>query len=90
MDINLVTNVINGVNLVKIGLFGENGQNWDILVAKMTPYVIILGMWLTFSSVKVSNHYFRQVYGHKFGQNVVDGVQFGRLKFGESGQKIYP
>ena len=31
MDINLVKNVINGVNLVKIGRFGENGQNWVIL-----------------------------------------------------------
>ena len=28
MDINLV---FNGVNLVKIGLFCENGQNWVIL-----------------------------------------------------------
>ena len=31
MDINLVKNVINGVNLVEIGRFGENGQNWVIL-----------------------------------------------------------
>ena len=31
MDMNLLTNIINGVNLVKIGIFGENGQNWVIL-----------------------------------------------------------
>ena len=31
MDINLVKNVFNGVNLVKIGRFCENGQNWVIL-----------------------------------------------------------
>ena len=34
IDINLVKNVINGVNLVKIGRFGENGQNWVILGPK--------------------------------------------------------
>ena len=28
---------IDGVNLVKIYLFGENGQNWVILWAKMRP-----------------------------------------------------
>ena len=31
MDINLVKYVINGDNLVKIGHFGENGQNRVIL-----------------------------------------------------------
>ena len=31
MDINLVKNVFNRVNLVKIYRFGENGQNWVIL-----------------------------------------------------------
>ena len=30
MDINLVKNVINGVNLVEIGHFGENGQQIPI------------------------------------------------------------
>ena len=31
MDINLVKNIFNGVNLVNIGRFFENGQNWVIL-----------------------------------------------------------
>ena len=31
MDKNLVKNVINGVNLVKIGHFDQNGHNWVIL-----------------------------------------------------------
>ena len=31
IDITLVKNVINGVNLVKIGHFYENGQYWVIL-----------------------------------------------------------
>ena len=34
MDIILVKNDINGVNLVKIGRFGENCQNWVILGPK--------------------------------------------------------
>ena len=34
MDINLVKNVINGVNLVKKVIFGEIGQNWVILRPK--------------------------------------------------------
>ena len=34
MDINLVKNVIHGGNLVKIGRFGENGQNWVTLGPK--------------------------------------------------------
>ena len=36
-------NVINGVSLVKIGHFWENGQNCIILGAIMTSYVKILG-----------------------------------------------
>ena len=31
MDINVVKNANYGVNLVKIGYIGENGQNWVLL-----------------------------------------------------------
>ena len=41
IDITLVKNVINGVNLVKIGHFDENGQYWVILAPKMTQYDVI-------------------------------------------------
>ena len=44
MDINLVKIIINGVNWVKIGHFGENGHNRVILAyfgAKMTSSVKI-------------------------------------------------
>ena len=41
IDITLVKNVINGVNLVKIGHFYENCQYWVILAPKMTQYDII-------------------------------------------------
>ena len=34
MDINLVKSVINGINLVKIDLLGENGKNWVMLWSK--------------------------------------------------------
>ena len=67
MDINLVKNVINGVNLVKIGLFGENGPNLDILGAKMTSYVKINGKMSKIFSIKVSKNYLRQVYVQKIG-----------------------
>ena len=48
INITVVKNVINGFNLVKIGnfkylIFGENGQNWVILGAKIMSYVKILG-----------------------------------------------
>ena len=49
MDRNLVKNVINGVNLVKIGHFSVKmvkiGSFWPILGANMTSYVKILGKW---------------------------------------------
>ena len=35
MDIYFVKNVINEVNWSKYVIFGENGQNWDILGAKI-------------------------------------------------------
>ena len=34
MEINVGKHVINGVNLFKIGHFGENEQIWDILGTK--------------------------------------------------------
>ena len=45
MYMNLVKNVIDGVNFVIIYHFGENGQSLDILGAKMTSNVKILGKW---------------------------------------------
>ena len=48
MDINWVKIIINGVNWVKIGHFGENGQNWLILakfVGQIPSYVKIFGEW---------------------------------------------
>ena len=68
MDMNLLKNIINGVNLVKIGIFGENGQNWVILGAKMTSYVKIWGKWSNNFFIKVYKNYFHQVYGKKCGQ----------------------
>ena len=41
MGIYFVKNVIEGVNLVKIGHFGENGPNWVVLWAELTSYVKI-------------------------------------------------
>ena len=41
IDITLVKNVINGVNLVKIGHFYENCQYCVILAPKMTQYDVI-------------------------------------------------
>ena len=38
---NKPENVINGVNLVKIGHFYENCQYWVILAPKMTQYDVI-------------------------------------------------
>ena len=55
---NLVKNVINGVNLVRICHFGENGQNWVILWAKMRSYVKIWGKW--------SNNYFPKSFKKLF------------------------
>ena len=69
MDVNLVENVVDGDNLVKIGHFGENYQNSDILGAKMTSYVKIWGKWSNNFSLQMSRNYFSQVYGQKSGQN---------------------
>ena len=69
MDINLVKNVINGVNLVKIGHFWcENGQNWVILGVKLRHRSKFWESGPIMLSLKVSKNYFSQVYGHKFDQ----------------------
>ena len=71
MDINLVKNVINGVNLVKIGHFWWKYSKLGHFGDKMTPKVEI---WEKGQkkpkkqSLKVYKNYFIQVYGHKFGE----------------------
>ena len=59
MDINLVKNVINGVNLVKIGHFCENGQNWVILGGKMTSEIKIWGWDENITFLKLSQKLFQ-------------------------------
>ena len=54
--------------LVKIVSFGDNGQNWVILGAKMTSYVKICGKSSNNFSLRVSKNYFSHVFGQKFGQ----------------------
>ena len=58
-----------GSILSKWVIFGENGQNSDILGAKMTSYIKIWGKWSNNFSLKVSKKYFSDVYEQKFGQN---------------------
>ena len=71
-------NVINGVNLVKIGHFwwkwtklGHFGKIWGPKCRHMSTFwesgPIIL-------SLKVSKNYFSQVYGQKCGKNDINGV----------------
>ena len=43
----------------------------------MTSYVKIWGKWSNYFSLKVSKNYFSQVYGHKFCQIVINGVNLG-------------
>ena len=87
MDINLVKNVINEINLDKIGHFGENGQNWVILGVKMTSYIKIWGKW--------SNNFpskFLKIFSVRFMdinlvKNVINGVNLVKIgHFGENGQ----
>ena len=68
MDINLVKNVINGVNLVKIFIFSENGQNWVILGPKWRHRPKFRESDQKLFSQNVYKNYFSQVYGHKLGQ----------------------
>ena len=51
----------------KYAIFGENGQNWVILGAKMTSYVKIWDKWSNNFLSKVSINYFSQVSGQKSG-----------------------
>ena len=70
MDINLVKKVINGVNLVKIGHFGENGQYWVILGPKLHHMSKFGEIGKKIFSLKVYKNYFSQVYGHNFGKKM--------------------
>ena len=66
IHINLVKNVIIGVNLVEIGIFGENGQN-RVILAYLGPkggHMSKFGEGVQiFFPLKVSKNYFNQVYG---------------------------
>ena len=68
MELNLVTNVINGLNFFKIGhflrelsKFGHFGVKNDVIGQKLGEVVKKI-------SLKFWENYFRQVYGHDFGQ----------------------
>ena len=69
MDRNLGKNVINGVNLVKIGHFlvkmveiGSFGGQNNVIMSKFVESGQII------FTLKVSKNYFIQVYGHNFGR----------------------
>ena len=97
MDINLVKNVINGVNLVKIWHFW---WKWS----KLDHFGIILGskclhkskFWeigTIILSLKVSKNYFSQVYGQKCGKNFINGVNLVKIshfwwKYSKSGHFV--
>ena len=49
----------------KAVIFGENGQNWDILEAKMTAELKILWWEENFFLLNCLNNYFCQIYLHK-------------------------
>ena len=68
--------------------FGKNGPNWVILGAKMSSYVNILRMWSNNLFHKIdSKNNFTRVYGQKFGQKVINGVNLAKIgHFGENGQ----
>ena len=69
MDINLVKNVINGVNLVKIGhFFGEHGQNCAILAVKNDVIGQKLGKLVKNFSLKFLKKYLSQVHEYEFAQ----------------------
>ena len=80
---NFGQNVINGVNLVKIGHFwwkwsksGHFGIFWGPKWRHMSKFWEsgqIIFSW------KVSKNYFSQVYRQKFGQNVINGVNLVKI-----------
>ena len=75
MDINWVKIIINGVNWVKIGHFGENGQNRVILAyfeAKMTSSVIIFSR----KFLKIISGRFMD---RNLVKNVIKGVNLAKI-----------
>ena len=66
MAINLVKNVINGVNLVKVGNFwsklGHFGGQNDVICQNLGKVI------KSFFSLNDSKNYFSQVYGQKSAQ----------------------
>ena len=63
MGIYLVKNVINGVNLVKIGHFCENGKNGVIFGSKNDVIGQNLGKVVKKFCLKVYKNYFSMIYG---------------------------
>ena len=80
MDRNLVKNVINGVNLVKIGhVLGKTvkiGSFWRPKWCHMSKFGV--NGKIIFSLI-VSKNYFSQVYGQKCGKNVINGVNLVKI-----------
>ena len=82
IDINLVKNVINGVNLVKIGHFlwklsilGHFGPQNDPIWRHRSKF------WESGQknfTLKIWKHYVSQVYWHNFGQKCHKWGQFGQ------------
>ena len=71
---NFGQNVINGVNLVKIGHFCENAQNSDFLGAKLTPYVKIWGKWSNnFFSKSFKILFQSSLWTYIWSKNVING-----------------
>ena len=69
---------VMGVNLVKIGRFGEKGQKWVILGTKWRHSPKFRESDQIFFSQNVSKNYFSQVYRHKFGQKCHKWSKFGQ------------
>ena len=77
MNINLVKNVINGVNLIKVGHFGENGQIGPFWGPKLCHSSKFEESGQKILSLVYKN-YFSKVVGHTFGQKCHLWGQFGQ------------
>ena len=79
MHRNVVKNVINGVNLVKICHFWWKLSKLGHFGGKITSYVKISGKWSNIFSLKVSKNYFSQVMDRNFVKNVIICVNLVKI-----------
>ena len=79
MDINLIKNVINGVNLVKIGLFWWKWSKLGHLGPKLRHRPKFRERGHKNLSLKISKNYFCKVYGQKFGRNAINGFDLVKI-----------